>query len=159
MNSKTALLLAGALLLPASVSGQGEMEIPPEIMEAIQGDISTIHMDVMQSTIRLEPGQAGAFWSVYEEYLSEAQELTAQRTELVRDFAVAFGTMTDANASEMGQRALELESRRLDLLGEYFGKISSDVGGIAAGQFLQIENRIATLKDLRLAMEVPIVGG
>jgi len=135
------------------------MEIPPEIMEAIQGDISTIHMDVMQATIRLEPGQAGAFWGVYEEYLSEAEELTAQRTELVRDLAMVFDSMTDANASEMGQRALELESRRLELLGEYFGKISDDVGGVAAAQFLQIENRIATLKDLRLAMEVPIVGG
>jgi hypothetical protein len=159
MNSKTALLLAGALILPVAVSGQDSMEIPPEIMEAIQGDISTIHMDVMQATIRLEPGQAGAFWGVYEEYLSEAQELTAQRTELVRDFAVSFETMTDASASEIGQRALALENRRIDLLGEYFGKISDDVGGIAAGQFLQIENRIATLKDLRLAMDVPIVGG
>jgi len=159
MNSKTAVLIAAALLLPAAVGAQDNMEIPPEIMEAIQGDISTIHMDVMQATIRLEPGQAGAFWGVYEEYLSEAEELTAQRTELVRDLAMVFDSMTDANASEMGQRALELESRRLELLGEYFGKISDDVGGVAAAQFLQIENRIATLKDLRLAMEVPIVGG
>ena len=33
------------------------------------------------------------------------------------------------------------------------------LGGVVAGQFLQIENRINTLKDLRLELELPIIGG
>jgi len=159
MNSKTAVLIAAALLLPAAVGAQDNMEIPPEIMEAIQGDISTIHMDVMQATIRLEPGQAGSFWGIYDEYLGEVQGITAQLTELVRDLAIGFDTMTDASASDLGERWFDIESQRIGLLHEYFGKVSEDVGGVAAGQFLQIENRIHMLKDLRLAMEIPIIGG
>ena len=40
-----------------------------------------------------------------------------------------------------------------------FDRISDALGGVVAGQFLQIENRINTLKDLRLELELPIIGG
>jgi len=59
--------LASTVVTPAKA--QDTTEIPPEIMYMITGDISTIHMDVMQATILLEPGQSSAFWAFYEEYL------------------------------------------------------------------------------------------
>jgi hypothetical protein len=154
-----ALVAAFATLAPTVAAAQDTMEIPPEIMEAIQGDISTIHMDVMQATIRLEAGQSGAFWTLYDEYLAEIRELTAARTELVRDFAMAFDSMSDDDAAELGRRAIQTEVRRVELLGEYFDRFADELGGVVAGQFLQIENRIHTLKDLRLELELPIIGG
>jgi hypothetical protein len=45
---------------PATVAAQETLEIPPEIMEAIQSDVATIHMDLMQATIVLEEGQPGS---------------------------------------------------------------------------------------------------
>ena len=161
MNRITNLFVAVATLASAGaapVAAQDALEIPPEVMEMITGDISTIHMDVMQASIVLQPGQAGSFWTIYEEYLAGVRELTEQRTELVRDFAVSFQGMTDGDAADLGRRALEIEQRRTQLLSEYFGRISDALGGRAAAQFLQIENRIGTLKDLRLMMELPIIG-
>jgi hypothetical protein len=143
--------------IPASLSGQETLVIPPEIMEAIQSDVATIHMDLMQATIVLEEGQAGKFWPVYDQYLEEVKTLAAERTEVLKDFALAFETMTDATAVEMGKRALALNARRTELAAKYFDRIAEEVGGIAAGQFLQIEARIWTLKDLRLELEVPIL--
>jgi len=84
--------------------------------------------------------------------------LTAQRTELVRDIALAFEDMSDADAVALGRRALELDERRSQHLADYFDRIAEALGGRTAAQFLQIENRIATLKDLRLMMEIPIIG-
>jgi hypothetical protein len=144
---------------PATVAAQETLEIPPEIMEAIQSDVATIHMDLMQATIVLEEGQPGKFWPIYDEYLAELKTLTAERTELVKDFALAFETMTDAQAVEMGNRALAFDTRRNELAAKYFRRIADEVSGIAAGQFLQIEARILTIKDLRVQLEVPIIGG
>jgi len=111
----------------------------------------------MQATIVLEEGHAGKFWPVYDQYLEEVKTLAAERTEVLKDFALAFETMTDATAVEMGKRALALNARRTELVAKYFDRIAEEVGGIAAGQFLQIEARIWTLKDLRLELEVPIL--
>jgi hypothetical protein len=160
MKSLKALaFLATMAGLSGPAAAQQTLEIPPEIMEAIQGDVATIHQELMQSTIVLQPGQTGAFWSIYDEYLEEVKTLTAERTELLKDFALAFDTMTDETATEMGRRAIAFDARRNDLVSRYFDRISSEVGGIVAGQFLQIETRIQTLKDLRLELEVPIIGG
>ncbi|MGW8267934.1 MAG: hypothetical protein ACWGSQ_16325 [Longimicrobiales bacterium] len=145
--------------IPASLSGQETLVIPPEIMEAIQSDVATIHMDLMQANIVLQEGQAGKFWPVYDEYLTELKTLAAERTELIKDFALAFGSMTDATAVEMGRRALAFDARRNELAAKYFDRIAEEVGGIVAGQFLQIEARIWTIKDMRIAIEIPILGG
>ena len=67
-------VVAAALLAPATVAAQAEMEIPPEFMEVIQKDVATLRMDVMQSTIQLKAGEAATFWAIYEEYLAALAE-------------------------------------------------------------------------------------
>ena len=155
---KTFGLVAALVAAPLAVSAQDTLEIPPELMEAIQSDVATIHMSLMQANIVLRPGQSGPFWAIYDEYLAEVRTLAAERTELITDFAMAFETMTDEAAVTMGHRALDFDRRRQDLVSMYFDRIAGEVGGIAAGQFLQIETRIQTIKDLRIELEVPIIG-
>ncbi len=148
-----------ALTLPGGAAAQETIEIPPEFMEALKADVSTVHMEVMQASIMLQPGQAGTFWGIYDEYLKELGSLTEGGATLLRDFAVAFETMTDDQAVDLGGRALDLKAGTLQLRRRYFERIASEVSGKAAGQFLQIENQLQTLLDLRVAMEVPIIGG
>ena len=154
----TFALVATFAAAPLAASAQDTLEIPPELMEAIQTDVATIHMALMQDNIVLQPGQAGTFWAVYDEYLAEVRGLTAERTELIKDFAMAFDTMTDDAATTMGRRAIEFDARRNELVSKYFDRIADEIGGIVAGQFLQIENRIQTIKDLQVELEVPIIG-
>ena len=99
---KIALVVAVASL-PGALAAQETPEIPPEIMEALQKDVATLHQEVMQASVVLEPGETGPFWSIYDEYLGEIQSLTAERTTLLRDFAEAFETMSDDQAMEMEQ--------------------------------------------------------
>ncbi len=152
-----ALFLTVLAAAPAPLLAQ-QVEIPPEIMEALQKDVATLHQDIMQQTIVLEPGEAAPFWAIYDEYLGEIRSMAAERTELLADFADAFHGMTDEQAMQMGHRALEFDQRRHDVTSEYFDRIGDEVGGRVAGQFLQVESRIQMLKDLRLAIEVPIIG-
>jgi hypothetical protein len=152
-----ALALAVFGTAPVTLAAQ-QVEIPPEIMEALQKDVATLHQEVMQQTIVLEPGEAAPFWAIYDEYLGEIQTMAAERTELLADFADAFHGMTDEQAMAMGRRALDFDQRRHDVMAEYFERIGDEIGGRVAGQFLQVENRIQMLKDLRLAIEIPIIG-
>jgi hypothetical protein len=153
-----AAVVAAALLAPATVAAQTEMEIPPEFMEVIQKDAATLRMDVMQSTIQLQTGEAAGFWSIYEEFLGELNPLVAVRAELLRDYAAQYAELTNEQVVELGNRAIQLEMDRMDIIARYFERIAGEVSGVTAGQFYQIEQQTDMLIDLRLAMEVPIIG-
>ena len=154
----SAAVVAAALLAPMAGTAQEEMEIPPEFIEALQQDVATLRMDAMQSTIQLQAGEASAFWTIYEEFLGEMNDRVAGRTELLRDYAVKYAELTDDQAIAMGKRAIKMEMDRMTLISQYFDRISNEVSGVTAGQFYQIEQQTDLLIDLRLAMEVPIIG-
>jgi hypothetical protein len=139
-------------------TAQEELEIPPEFMEALQKDAATLRMDVMQGTIQLQPGEASTFWTIYEEFLAEMNIRVAGRTELLRDYAVQYAGLTDEQAIAMGERAIEMEMDRMALIAQYFDRIATEVSGVTAAQFYQIEQQTNMLIDLRLAMDVPIIG-
>lgn len=154
----SAAIVAAALLAPAAGSAQEPSEIPPEFMEALQKDVATLRMDVMQSTIQLQAGEATTFWSIYEDFLGEMNDRVAARTELLRDYAVKYASLTNEQAIDMGKRAIDMEKERMDVISDYFDRISKEVSGLTAAQFYQIEQQTDMLMDLRLAMEVPIIG-
>lgn len=154
----TAAVVAAALLVPMAGTAQDALEIPPEFMEALQKDAATLRMDAMQSSIQLQPGEAATFWTIYEEFLAETNTRVAARTELLRDYAVQYADLTDHQAVSMGKRAIEMEMDRMTLIADYFDRIAAEVSGVTAAQFYQIEQQTDMLIDLRLAMEVPIIG-
>lgn len=155
--SLATLALVG--VAPGQVAAQETIEIPPEFMEALKKDVRQMRTQAMQSAIVLEPGQATTFWPIYEEYQAELEAITQARTELIRDYAMMFETMSDDQAVELGHRAMELRGQQAQLLRRYFDRIADDVSGTTAGQFYQVENQVQMLIDLQLAMEIPIIGG
>ena len=60
---------------------------------------------------------------------------------------------------DTGHLLAHFELAQQKAVAKYFERIGAEVSGKVAGQFLQIESRIATIKDLRVEMEVPIIGG
>lgn len=158
---KWVALAAAMVAAPTAALAQENMavEIPPEFMEALQKDLTTLRMDAMQSTIQLEPGTASAFWGIYEEYLAELQDITAGRAELLKDYALQYETLTDDQVMTLGRRAIGQRMDHDALISRYFERIGNEVGGRAAGQFFQIENQVQMLIDLRLAMDIPIIHG
>lgn len=144
---------------PDRLAAQETLEIPPEFMEALKKDVRQMRTQAMQSAIILEPGQATTFWPIYEEYQAELEGITQARTELIRDYAMMFETMSDDQAVDLGHRAMELRGNQMDLLRRYFDRIAEDVSGTTAGQFYQVESQVQMLIDLQLAMEIPVIGG
>jgi hypothetical protein len=154
-------VLSAALLLPGAVSAQqgaGDFEFPPEFIQALQKEVGTLRMDAMQSTIQLEAGEASTFWAIYEQYLIDLENIVGGRAELIRDYIVQFNEMSDDQATAMGQRAIEMRMDQMALTSRYFDRIAKEVSGLTAAQFYQIENQVQMLIDLRLAMELPIIG-
>ena len=77
--------------------------------------------------------------------------------ELIRDYASAYASMTDAKAKELVERLFDLEEQQHAVTKEYFGKVEAAVGAGVAARFVQVERRINTLLDLQMAADIPLL--
>ena len=83
--------------------------------------------------------------------------LANERVAAIKDYVVNYGNLSDAKASELVHKALDLESRRNALKKKYFERFEKVLSGKFAAKFLQIENQLLLIIDLQLAANLPVV--
>ncbi len=128
-----------------------------EYIELVRMDVRQGRADLIGQHMQLSAGQAAKFWPIYEAYEMAFTSLGDEHIQIIRDYANTYTTMTDATASELATRALDVEGQKLELLRDYFMKIESALGGAVAARFMQVEHRIKTLLDLQLAADIPLL--
>ena len=163
--SKTALLCL-AVLLTLPNSGLMAQELSPaesrEInldtyADLLREDVRSQKVAILGQLMNLSPDEAAKFWSIYAEYDKELSVLGKERVELIKDYAANYGRLSDAKASQIGQKALDLESRRTAVKKKYFDQMAKALSGKSAARFLQIENQLLKIVDLQILANLPIV--
>ena len=128
-----------------------------EYIELVRMDVRQGRADLIGQHMQLSASQAAEFWPIYEAYEMAFTSLGDEQIQNIRDYANTYTSMTDATASELATRALDLETQELELLRDYFMKVESALGGAVAARFIQVEHRIKTLLDLQLAADIPLL--
>ena len=128
-----------------------------QYIELARMDIRQGRADLIGQHMQLSASQASQFWPIYEAYESAFTTLGDEKVQLIRDYANTYTSMTDATASQLATRALEIEGQEHELLVQYHGKVESALGGAVAARFMQVEGRIKTLLDLQLAADIPLL--
>ena len=164
MTTKT--LALGSLVLVATAwvaSGPGLAQSNgPAADSAVNAYLGSIPADlradkaqVINDAIQFNDQDAAAFWPVYKKYQAEEARLDDQRMQLVKSYADHWTTLSDAEARELVQKSLALESRRADLRSKYFDRFNQVLPGLTVAKFFQLEHRLDLLVDLRIASELP----
>ena len=65
--------------------------------------------------------------------------------------------MNDEIADNLALRSLKIRDDRNELFRKYYGRIKKATSALIAGQFLQIENELNLLSDLKISTETPIL--
>ena len=65
--------------------------------------------------------------------------------------------MTDQKAEELIARALEFQTKRLELKRQFFPKFAQALSPKIAAKFFQVENQLQLILDLQISAELPIV--
>jgi len=101
--------------------------------------------------------ESSLFWPQYRKYEAELAKLFDIRIQLIKDYSNNYDNMTQAKASELAERALILEGKRTKLKKKYFKKMAKVLSPKKAARFLQIENQLNLLIDLKIAATIPLV--
>lgn len=161
-SKRFAVAVIAVLLATTGCASSGKSAQPDPVqdyVDALRADLSGGKVQVFSAVMKLDAAQASAFWPIYQDYETELFELGDRRMETIRQFVVAqhSGTLDEAQAGELASAFFSSESERLELLKKYHGILCSELSPLSAAQFVQVEHRIATVIDLLIASQLPLV--
>jgi Spy/CpxP family protein refolding chaperone len=97
---------------------------------------------VFAQNLQLTDSESRAFWPVYDEYEAKLKKINDQFMALVDDYAAKFGSITDADATAMLKKKMELEKERDALKQTYTRKVAKVLPPIKALRYAQVETRV-----------------
>jgi hypothetical protein len=132
---------------------------PANIDEYVKLARTGIQQDKSQivgAALELDATQAAAFWPVYKKYEAELAAIGDDRYAGIKDYAAHYGTLTSEKATELTDKAISLEEKRLALIKRYVGEFRAVLPPVKVGRWYQVEMALNRIVDLRLAAEVPL---
>jgi hypothetical protein len=155
------IVAAIATLVVASFSVGPAAQAPAsanldDYMALVRSDIQTRKSHIIRATLALDEAQAAAFWPVYQRYEVELSAILEERYAGIKDYAANFDTLTDAKAADLTDRAIALESKRLDLVKHYVAELRGVLPATKVGRWYQIETALNRAVDLKVASEIPL---
>jgi hypothetical protein len=161
----------------ASTDSKNEVKAPPAVAETkpaaaihdddtvhvyvddIRADLSDGKIVIINDVMKLTDAEDKVFWPIYADYEQELFDLGDKRLDLMGEFVAAqdHHALSEAKAADLTANFFQLEQDRLDLVRKYNGILSKELSPIRAAQFTQIEHRIATVVDLMVASQMPLV--
>lgn len=117
--------------------------------------------DLVNRVMKLSDSEAEIFWEIFQAYEDEYFALGERRRMLEQDLSeqMRTGRLDGQDAVRLASAFLDLRDEMNDLLRRTHARISEELSPRRAAQFLQIEHRSATVVDLVLASELPLISG
>jgi hypothetical protein len=141
---------------PAAPAPQAAPANLDEYMKLARTGIQQDKSQIIGAALELDATQSAAFWPVYKKYEAELATIGDQRYAGIKDYAAHYGSLTDAKATELTDKALGLEEQRLALVKRYAGEFRKGLPPVKVARWVQTEMALNKIVDLRLAAEVPL---
>ena len=156
------MFVAVACLIPASMLAQTAAVTPNDkeisaYIDMMRKDLRKEKQSTVDDAMGLDASQKAQFWTVYADYQVALDKIWDQRIENMKKYAGAFKNMTDQVADQLAVKMMELEAQRTALRNKYYGIYKQKMGARIAARFLQVEVSLASLIDVQLAAEVPLL--
>ncbi len=148
------LLLVSAFIASVPAAAQTDASVDQQIA-ALRADMKADKANIIEEAMQLTPEQAKTFWPVYKDYDKEASQVNDELVALVKKYAQQYGSITDADARQLTQKAFDIQSRKIEVKKKYFAALSKATTPLLAAKFFQVDYRLELLLNLKIASELP----
>jgi hypothetical protein len=148
------LATAGAVSLEAQGTAQDSLTNAIELMRS---NVRANKADLIGRALALPDSQAAIFWPMYREYEAEFGKLADDRVALIKEYLVAYDTLSNAKAKNLMLRMYDLDERRVKLSRDTFNRFSKKLPAKTVAHFLQIDGFLNRVIDLQIAAALPEV--
>lgn len=134
----------------------GQMVTDQDI-QLMRQDIRSKKKQLVAANLTLTDAEATKFWPIYDQYTAELVKINDAKYAAIKEYAEKWGTMSDADALALTQRALAVDESVAQLRSKYVPIFQKAVPGTKVATFFQLERRLQMLIDLQLASQLPLV--
>jgi hypothetical protein len=153
MKIKTTLFAIGLFLIIIPVFAQTS----DDYLEVARDVLNAEKKAIVAEAMILADLESGTFWEMYNEYNAELYKVHTKRVNIIKDFAANYESMSDAKADELWTNSMAYQAELLKLNKAYYKKFKKIVPAGKAALYFQLENKIASLINAELALEIPLV--
>jgi hypothetical protein len=122
----------------------------------LRKDLRSMKKQLIAANLVLTDTEATQFWPLYEQYSADLDKINDTRTAIIKEYAEAYGTQTDEQASTLIRRWLEADISIAQLRRKYLGDFEKVLPGKKAATFFQLDRRISMMIDLQLTLQLPL---
>jgi len=130
-----------AIAVPVMSHAQATQSVKTD-EQILYKQVMTDKRAVFAQNLQLTDSESRAFWPIYDEYEAKVKKVDDQFIALVDDYAAKFGTITDADATAMLKKKMDLEKEREALKQTYTKKVAKALPPIKALRYAQVETRV-----------------
>jgi len=123
----------------------------------LRRDIRAEKKKIIAANLPLTETEATRFWPIYDQYVAEMTKHNDEFFSVIKDYAANQKTLTDAQASSMIKRWVEIQIGRDQLRQKYIPLFERVIPGKKVALFYQIDRRLYALLDLQVASEIPLI--
>jgi hypothetical protein len=152
-----ASLLLGSIAASAQVAQVTVKPLSDDDIKLIRQDVQTAKEGIIKDTMQFSDAEGKAFWPIYKEYAAEQRTIAEKRFAVITDYAKTVDTMTDAQASGLTSRMIQVEDESLALRKKYVPRFATALGAKRAAKFYQVDNRLTMIVNVQLASEIPLI--
>ncbi len=135
------------------------------LMAQTEADYIEIARDVLKvekkatiaEVMELSKEEADVFWPLYNEYNNKMSEIQNERIKVILDFAEHYDALTGEKADDLMTRAMATDQQLLKLEKTYYKKFKKIIPLGKAALYFQAENKIETLINAQMALEIPFI--
>jgi len=141
----------------APAASQSSQTLRDQDIDLLRKDIRSKKKQLIAANLKLTDAEATKFWPVYDQYTADLVKINDDKYALMKDYADAWGTMTDAQAEGLTKRALAVDDQVTQLRIRYVPIFLRVLPGTKTATFFQLDRRIQAMIDLQLSSQFPLV--
>jgi hypothetical protein len=123
----------------------------------LRRDIRAEKKKIIAANMSLTETEATKFWPVYDQYVAEMTKQNDEFFSVIKDYAANQKTLTDAQASSMIKRWVEIQIARDQTRQKYIPLFEHVIPGKKVALFFQIDRRLYALLDMQVSSEIPLI--
>ena len=150
---KKLLSIVSVILISTAIYAQSENDYLELARDVLKTEKKAAIAEVMQLT----EAESTPFWELYNEYQGKLYLVQNKRIAIIKDYAEHYETLSDEKADELWLSAMSHAQEVLKLEKQYYKKFKKILPAGKAARLFQAENKIETMIDAQLALEIPLI--
>jgi hypothetical protein len=150
---KKIISILSIALISTAIYAQAENDY----LELARDVLKTEKKAAIAELMQLTEAESGLFWELYNEYQSKLYLVENKRIAIIKDYADNYEILTDTKADELWLQSIAYAQEELKLGKQYYKKFKKILPAGKAARFFQAENKIKTMIDAQLALEIPLI--